>query len=397
MAARGNNLTQRRREAEAVRTVPLGDVVKIDTSVSFPKASKIWLLNLDMIEQQTGRVIDYVFVEPDAIGGSTVGFDKECVLYSKLRPNLNKVVLPDRCGVATSEILPLRCSSDSVSREYICWYLRSPDFVLYAINRTAGAKMPRLGTKDLLKAIVPLPSLSEQKRIAATLDRICELKKNAETRLAKLDLLVKSRFVEMFGDFANDPRISLGDACEFVRNGANIRQDKSSQGIPITRIETLSAGKFNPNRLGYANIFNVNNFQHHIMKTGDLLISHINSAEFVGRTVMYRGEVHGPLIHGMNLLRARLNYPSLTPLFVEMYLNTSVARRYFRSVTKKAVNQASISSTDIKRIELPLPPLALQREFAAFVEKVEKLKECAKRSAEQMDVLYRSKLQEYFG
>ena len=356
MAARGNNLTQRRREAEAVRTVPLGDVVKIDTSVSFPKASKIWLLNLDMIEQQTGRVIDYVFVEPDAIGGSTVGFDKECVLYSKLRPNLNKVVLPDRCGVATSEILPLRCSSDSVSREYICWYLRSPDFVLYG-----------------------------------------ELKKNAERRLEKLDLLVKSRFVEMFGDFANDPRISLGDACEFVRNGANIRQDKSSQGIPITRIETLSAGKFNPNRLGYANIFNVNNFQHHIMKTGDLLISHINSAEFVGRTVMYRGEVHGPLIHGMNLLRARLNYPSLTPLFVEMYLNTSVARRYFRSVTKKAVNQASISSTDIKRIELPLPPLALQREFAAFVEKVEKLKECAKRSAEQMDVLYRSKLQEYFG
>jgi type I restriction enzyme S subunit len=112
---------------------------------------------------------------------------------------------------------------------------------------------------------------------------------------------------------------------------------------------------------------------------------------------MYRGEIHGPLIHGMNLLRARLNYPSLTPLFVEKYLNTSEARRHFRSVTKKAVNQASISSTDIKSIKLPIPPLALQREFAAFVEKVDKLRENMRATVAKMDMLYRSRLQEYFG
>lgn len=397
MAAKGNKLTPRCREAEVAEKVRLGDIVKIDTSVPLPHEKTVWLLNLDMIEQHTGRVIDYVRVNKEAIGGSTVAFDENCILYSKLRPNLNKVVLPDSCGVATSEILPLRCNHECSYRNYVSWYLRSPAFVSYAVSRTAGAKMPRLGAKELLNSVIPLPPLPAQRRIAAELDKICELKKNAETRLEKLDLLVKSRFVEMFGDFANKPRISLGDACEFVRNGANVRQDKNSQGIPITRIETLSAGKFNPDRLGYANIFNVTNFQNHIMDSGDLLISHINSAEFVGRTVMYRGEIHGPLIHGMNLLRARLNYPSLTPLFVEKYLNTSEARRHFRSVTKKAVNQASISSTDIKSIKLPIPPLALQREFAAFVEKVDKLRENVRETVAKMDMLYRSKLQEYFG
>ena len=175
--------------------VKLGEVVRIDTSVGTPAGDKVWLLNLDMIEQQTGRIIDRLMVSPNEIGGSTVGFDKECVLYSKLRPNLNKVVLPDMDGVATSEILPLRCAKD-VRREYLCWYLRSPAFLAYAESRTAGAKMPRLGFKELLAAEITLPSVDAQDQIVRKLEEISNLILVRESQIAKFDQLIKSRFVE---------------------------------------------------------------------------------------------------------------------------------------------------------------------------------------------------------
>ena len=194
----GDVLTQRRRGAESdgATQARLGDVCRIDTSISFPCEEEIWLLNLDMIEQQTGRVIQRIYVDRNALGGSTVAFDEHCVLYSKLRPNLNKVVLPDRKGVATSEILPLRCDADHATREFVCWFLRSPTFVSYAMNRTAGAKMPRLGTKELLNAKIPLPPLADQRRIATKLDRLCDIVAKRKQQLVQLQQLVKSRFVE---------------------------------------------------------------------------------------------------------------------------------------------------------------------------------------------------------
>ena len=188
-----------RRSGSASDTWPrvrLGDVCRIDTSISFPCEEEIWLLNLDMIEQQTGRVIQRIYVDGNALGGSTVAFDENCVLYSKLRPNLNKVVLPDRKGVATSEILPLRCDADHATREFVCWFLRSPTFVSYAMNRTAGAKMPRLGTKELLNAKIPIPPLAIQRRIAAKLDLLCDIVSKRKNQLSQLNQLVKSRFVE---------------------------------------------------------------------------------------------------------------------------------------------------------------------------------------------------------
>lgn len=188
-----------RRSGSASDTWPrvrLGDVCRIDTSISFPCEEEIWLLNLDMIEQQTGRVIQRIYVDGNALGGSTVAFDENCVLYSKLRPNLNKVVLPDRQGVATSEILPLRCNTDHTTREFVCWFLRSPAFVSYAMNRTAGAKMPRLGTKELLNAKIPIPPLAIQRRIAAKLDLLCDIVSKRKNQLSQLNQLVKSRFVE---------------------------------------------------------------------------------------------------------------------------------------------------------------------------------------------------------
>jgi type I restriction enzyme S subunit len=96
----------------------LSDVAPIQQG-SVQSSEKYWLLNLDMVESNTGRVLDYLYVSEDKIGSSTITFDTGNVLYSKLRPYLNKVVLPEQSGYATSEMLPMRPNQEIITREYL--------------------------------------------------------------------------------------------------------------------------------------------------------------------------------------------------------------------------------------------------------------------------------------
>ena len=154
----------------------LQEVVNITPSKK-QLSNNVWLLNLDMIEQQSGKIIQYHFVEKNSINSSTIQFDTDTVLYSKLRPNLNKVVLPDKDGYATSEILPLKPDLSVLIKEYLVYFLRSSYFVNYICTKVSGAKMPRASRKELLNSIIPLPPLDEQKRIAAILDKATENKR----------------------------------------------------------------------------------------------------------------------------------------------------------------------------------------------------------------------------
>ena len=138
----------------------LGDICTVSSSNAPIPDNRTWLLNLDMIEQQTGNILSYNYVGKDDLNGSIIQFDTDNVLYSKLRPNLNKVVIPDRSGFATSEMLPLKPNASVLCREYLAAYLRSDSFVSWAVSKTAGAKMPRLGTKVLLDKEIPLPPIT---------------------------------------------------------------------------------------------------------------------------------------------------------------------------------------------------------------------------------------------
>jgi len=127
---------------------------------------EVWLLNLDMVEAQTGRILDYLVVSEEEVGNSTCTFDTSNVLYSKLRPYLNKVVIPDRCGYATSELVPLQPVKTKINREYLAFMLRSDEFVNMINEKVAGAKMPRVPMGDFRKFDVPVPPMELQEQFA---------------------------------------------------------------------------------------------------------------------------------------------------------------------------------------------------------------------------------------
>ena len=143
-----------------------GDCINVNTE---DIAEDAWILDLEDIEKDTGTVLKKVTKDQRNSVSTKHKFHSGQVLYSKLRPYLNKVVLSDADGYCTSEILPLEFKN-CVLPEYARYYLMSDTFIAYANHCSYGVKMPRLGTTDGKKAIFSLPPLSEQKRIVETID-----------------------------------------------------------------------------------------------------------------------------------------------------------------------------------------------------------------------------------
>lgn len=155
-------------------------------------SEKVWSLTLDQIESQTGKLIDKVFVDKNELGNSTFFFKPPVVLYSKLRPYLNKVYMPDSEGYATTELIPLYCNKDLVLPEYLALMLMSKKFVEYATVNSGGAKMPRMMMDKFWNYPVPLANMSVQQNIAQIFNQIKSEKKVMELDLQKLHNLNSS-------------------------------------------------------------------------------------------------------------------------------------------------------------------------------------------------------------
>ena len=144
-----------------------GNCINVDTANIDDSA---WMLDLEDIEKDTGIVLQKIRKAERNAASTKHLFHKGQVLYSKLRPYLNKVVLADEDGYCTSEILPLEFERN-ILPQYARYYLMSPAFLGYANKCSYGVKMPRLGTADGKKAIISVPPLNEQKRIVAAIEQ----------------------------------------------------------------------------------------------------------------------------------------------------------------------------------------------------------------------------------
>jgi type I restriction enzyme, S subunit len=155
----------------------LAEVADCRASAKVPPSSisdKDWVLDLEDIDGTTGQIIQFAtFAERRSLS-TKAAFGPGDVLYSKLRPYLNKVVVAEKKGFCTTEIIPLRPATFH-EPGFLRIYLRSLTFLNYAAQKNYGMKMPRLGTKDLESAQIPLPPPSEQKRIVAKVDELMAL------------------------------------------------------------------------------------------------------------------------------------------------------------------------------------------------------------------------------
>lgn len=382
--------------------VRLGDVIKIESSSKKTVGDKFWLLNLDMVEQQTGRVIAYNYVPREALNGSIIQFDADCVLYSKLRPNLNKVVLPKEGGYATSEMLPLKPDTRVLSKEYLAIFLRSSAFVKWAESKTAGAKMPRLGTQVFLNKEITIPSLPEQEQIAnqfAKLDEIVNLRKE---QLAKLDELVKSRFVEMFGSTKKNhrgyPIVKIGSCAKLQGGFAFKSSDYLDEGVRLVQISNVNKDTLDWNNRNCVPRSFLQKYSDFELQVGDLVLAMtrpvIKSLEAVKIATVAEDDV--PSLLNQRVGRFVFDKTRLTSAYLMVSCQMLEFREYVEAMSGNSL-QPNISSKQVEDYSIVLPPLEQQQQFATFVAQVDKSKLAVKKSLEELEILKKSLMQKYFG
>lgn len=191
--------------------------------------------------------------------------------------------------------------------------------------------------------------------------------------------------------------VTFEDCTVFIRNGVSVKQDKKLGGIPITRIETISNQTIDKSKLGYAGITKISDYEQYILLGGDILISHINSMEHLGKTGLYLGTPK-VLIHGMNLLCIRPDKSLVTPKYMYYFTKSDTFKLQLPKISNQSVNQSSFSMSKFKTsINIPLPSLEHQKRIVKILDQADALRQKRKEAIRLLDEYVKSVFLEMFG
>ncbi len=271
-------------------------------------------------------------------------------------------------------------------------------YLYYAL---CHAKIPNTGYnrhfKWLKEIDIRLPSKDEQQHIVEILDKISDLISLRKQQLAKLDELVKARFVEMFGTFPANPKnwetCKIRDVVVDVRYGTS-RPAVENGEYPYLRMNNITySGELDLSDIKKIDVPE-NELPKCTVRRGDVLFNRTNSKELVGKTCVYnRDEM---MVLAGFVIRIRVNNYIL-PDFLSSFLNADFSKQMLYGMCKAAIGQANINAQEMQSIALYLPPLALQQEFVKLREQIGQKKLTIQQSLDKLEVLKKSLMQEYFG
>lgn len=325
--------------------------------------------------------------------------------------HLGKVALYKKQGneiiIHGMNLLMLRANEALVYPPFATYYFETNMFLNQIQRITKKSVNQASFTVTALKEIeIPLPPLEEQRRIAAVLDKVSDLIAKRRAQLDKLDLLVKSRFVEMFGDpILNSlewPIKKLNDLSQLITNGNTPKggsENYVSDGILFLRSQNVWR-----NRIDFDDVAFIDEATHASMAKSslhdkDILITktgRINTENSsLGRAALFRGEDNSANING-HVYLVRLN-DTVVPEYVVAILTGEPYRKYIRKVCVGGIDKRQINLDQVEDFPIILPPYEMQEQFAAFVGQTDKSKLTIQQSLDKLEMLKKALMQQYFG
>lgn len=293
--------------------------------------------------------------------------------------------------------------SDRILPAYLEFVLHSPQSMAYYAEKMRGTTARRRTlTGDALKNMpVPVPSIEDQYAVVKTLNCIKSQLAATQQVLDKLDQLVKSRFVEMFGDPVDDkiwPYVTLAELCTKLGSGATPRGGKSAyktEGIPLIRSMNVHNGRFVWKDLAYIDDDQAAKLNGVTLMKGDVLLN-ITGAS-VARSCILPDELAGGRVN-QHVSIVRVDQTKMLPVILNAALISDSYQRFLLNDSRMAgATREAITKEDLKNMMVPLPPLSLQQQFANFAVRVDKSRFIAQQQIEKLQMLYDSLAQDYFG
>ena len=366
----------------------VGDIVpygKTQKCVLSDVSDSTWVLELEDVEKESSRILARKTAAERPFKSTKNMFNKGNVLYGKLRPYLNKVVLADEYGVCTTEIIPLDAEPFVLNR-YLFYWLKSHDFLSYVNEVSYGVNMPRLGTKDGVTAPIVLAPLAEQKIIANKLDTLLAQVDNTKARLERIPEILKrfrqsvlaaavsGRLTEEWRGFNNSQfpyeRRQFAKIILEMRNGLSTKPNEHGLGHPILRISSVRPFSVDQVDIRYLEV-SERDKERYSLQPDDLLFTRYNgSIDFVGVCARVKELDHNTLLYPDKLIRVRVDKKQIIPSFLELFSASYEAREYIYSLVKSTSGQKGISGKDLKLMEVELPSILEQTEIVRRVDQL---------------------------
>ena len=297
-------------------------------------------------------------------------------------------------GLGTMQAL---IPSEGIDRDYLLHLVRS----LHLGDGFSGSTIPHIYFKDYGKLPVRLHSPAEQKRIVDIFASIERQIKVSKQQLDQLDSLVKSRFIEMFGDPVEEnrwARITLASLCTKLGSGATPRGGKAAyktSGIPLIRSMNVHNGYFESKDLAYIDEIQAKKLDNVTLHKGDVLLN-ITGASVARSCLLPDYLAGGRVNQHVSIVRCDPN--RMLPRVLNSIFTSDSYQRFLLEHSRMAgATREAITKDDLETMTVPLPPLSLQYKFAAFVAQVDKSRFVAQQQIEKLQMLYDSLAQEYFG
>lgn len=281
---------------------------------------------------------------------------------------------------------------DSIDKDYLFYFM--PIALKRIEEKTPFVTVKHLSAKELNKIEIPVLPLEEQRKIAETLSKVDELIAFRDQQLAKLDELVKARFVEMFGE-SEYPRNSL---ISLIIEGAGLSYgivqpgDDGTGDMGVLRPVDFADGKIKTDSIKYIDRSLGDGFKKTELNGNELLITVRGTTGITALT--------DSRFKGMNVTRGiaviRYDKKKVDSIYLNEYIKMEKSQQYIKEHTRGATLQ-QINLSELRDLEIVIPPLPLQRVFATFVEHVDQQKQTVQQSLEKLELLKKALMQEYFG
>ena len=319
-------------------------------------------------------------------------FPTGTILYT-IFATLGEVSILDIDAATNQAIAGIQIKSDKVDRDFLYYFLTSLKPTISNIGR--GVAQNNINMSILKEIEVPLPPLDEQRKIAAVLDKVSDLIAKRRQQLDKLDEMVKSRFVEMFGDTVLNPygwdKNFLGTVCD-VRDGTHDSPQYYETGYPLVTSKNVTAGRIDLSNCSLISEADYNKINERSkVDTGDIIMPMIGT---VGKPVIVNIK---PDFAIKNVALIKFKQASKV---LNIYILALLQSDYFDDAVLSKIRggtQKFISLGDIRKLEVLIPPIKLQNQFSVFVNQTEKTKATISHSLEKLETLKKALMQEYFG
>ena len=291
----------------------------------------------------------------------------------------------------------LCANSEKLNPKYLYYFCEKFDFE--KLNTTVT--IPSLTKSNLLNVEIPLPNLEKQKQIVELLDKVTSLIFLRKQQLSKFDELVKARFVEMFGDVLLNsmqwPEKTLENMADIV---SGITKGRKTAEADLQEVPYMAVSNVKDGYIDWTTVKTIlatrQEIEQYRLMPDDILMTEGGDPDKVGRGAIIKVPLKNS-IHQNHIFRVRLNEQEILPSFFAEYLRHQKAKRYFLGCAKQTTGIASINMRQLRALPTLVPPLSLQKQFAAFVERVDQQKQTVQQSLEKLELMKKALMQEYFG